>query len=180
MHICKHINTHITVSQMAQQINHLLCFQKIANPDNVTAICGWDFKAENWPCSLVVRDSITLLPVNQNNTNQLRVSVSSCMCTRAVIAFRRTCSAALWHGISKRHHGWLHVSRRKRMLAFTSPVAEAVIGELASGRNWQNVQIGKSIVKKIHILYKIWKLNKDTDYDKFSLTSFKHICKCVL
>lgn len=41
-----------------------------------------------------------------------------------------------------------HQQKAGFMLAFTSPVAQTVIGELASGRNWQNVQIGKSIVKK--------------------------------
>lgn len=71
MHICKHINTHIMVLQMEQQINHLICYQTIANPDNVTAICGHDSKTENLPCSLVVKDGITVFPVNQRNTNQL-------------------------------------------------------------------------------------------------------------
>lgn len=78
-------------------------------------------RQQNWSCSQGVRTKI--LPVNHSDTSQLQASaVSLCMQIRAFSSECVTlpCDAA-WAAIQEDMVGWLHMSWRKHLLAFTFP-----------------------------------------------------------
>lgn len=95
---------------------------------NVVATRDWESRRVGWPCVLDGRDSNTLSPVNQSDSNRSWASVRPCTVCRRGQMVLWVCCVAMWRSTSgslKRCSGWLHVSRtRMRRSILTCLVAE--------------------------------------------------------
>lgn len=91
-------------------------------PNNTTAFHGWQSREKNWPCSLGGRNGITPCPLSITAmlANHYERSVYELMCGRGQIAeyvMNPHDAARAADSLGKDLFGWLHVSRRKHVLA---------------------------------------------------------------